>query len=342
MPSGKHLSATYLAQIWHGRVVLQHSAATIFENVFRNDRSFITKDHLHTLCLRCDSGIYDEQFLGAKLARSGGPHRVVDDLDTFIFLDIFAESAQSTLKAAREKMCGDHYGALYGVPSIRTFGRVLERNNVTRKVLGRVHRLRCRLAFMEHAAPLEFWQFVDIDETLSTYKDFFQRYGYAPKRELAMKTQFQINGHQYSSIAAYSALGPLAYRVVEGSINAEIFRSFHELEVAESIIPGMLGLFDNAAIHHTPLVRGTMEVVFDGNYLFVAPYSPDLKPVELLFADVKDLLRYKEDEAVLNPIATISACFDQFKPGMQKSFTAENRFGIYRDNHNLWPQEMAV
>lgn len=111
---------------------------------------------------------------------------------------------------------------------------------------------------MEHAAPFEFWQFVDIDETLSTYKEFFQRYGYAPKGEVAMKTQFQINGRQYSSIAAYCALGLLAYRVVEGSINAEIFQSFLEVEVSDSIIPGMIGLFDNAAIHHTPIVRGTM------------------------------------------------------------------------------------
>ena len=43
------------------------------------------------------------------------------------------------------------------------------------------------------------------------------------------------------------------------------------------ILPDMIGLFDNTAIHHTPVVRGTMEVVYIfGYYLFVAPYSPDL------------------------------------------------------------------
>ena len=78
---------------------------------------------------------------------------------------------------------------------------------------------------MENAAPFDFWRFVDIDETLSTHKEFFQRYGHAPKGVVALKAQFQIDSRQYSAIAAYSALGVLAYRVVEGSINAEIFRN---------------------------------------------------------------------------------------------------------------------
>ena len=325
--------------------MLQQSPAIIFENVFRNDHLIVTEDHLRRLCFRCDSGMHDEQLLGAKLPRSGGPHHVIDDMDAFVFLDIFREKAQSTLKGARQIMCAEYYGAIHGVPSIRSFGRVLARNGITWKVLERVHYLRCpirRANFMDNAAPFDFWRFVDIDETLSTYKEFFQRYGYAPKGEVALKTQFQIDSRQYSAIAAYSALGVLAYRVVEGSINAEIFQSFLEIEVAAGILPDMIGLFDNAAIHHTPVVRGTMEVVFNGYYLFVAPYSPDLKPVERLFAEVKDLLRYKEDVAALNPIGTICECFDQFRPGMEKSIMAANHFCIYRDNHELWLQEMAL
>jgi transposase len=345
MPSGKHLSTTYLSQIWYARVVLKQDAATIFQNVFRNDSSFISEEYLRALCRRCDSGVHDDQFLGPKVPRSGGPNLVIDDMDMFVFLNVFSQNPQSTLKGARQFMCVNHYEANYGVPSIRTFGRVLARNNITRKILERVHYQRCpikRAEFMRNAAPFDFWQFVDIDETLSTYKEFFQRYGYAPKGEVALKTQFQINGKQYSAIAAYSALGLLAYRVVEGSINSEIFQSFLEVEVADGLFPGMIGLFDNAAIHHTPMVRGTMEVVFEGYYLFVAPYSPDLKPVERLFAEIKDLLRYKEDEAVLHPIETVSECFDQFSPGMPKSFMAENHFRMYKDNHLRWLEEMAA
>lgn len=98
---------------------------------------------------------------------------------------------------------------------------------------------------------------------------------------------------------------------------------------------------DNAAIHHTVFVKGTMDEVFDGYYLFAAPYSPDLKAVERLFAEVKDILRLREDEAVLKPIATISEVFDSFRPGMLHSGMAHDHFRIYRQNHEMWLQEIA-
>jgi hypothetical protein len=43
---------------------------------------------------------------------------------------------------------------------------------------------------MDSAAPFHGARFVDIDERLSTYQEFFQRYSYAPKGERALKTQF--------------------------------------------------------------------------------------------------------------------------------------------------------
>ena len=100
----------------------------------------------------------------------------------------------------------------------------------------------------------------------------------------------------------------------------------------------MVGLFGNAAIHHTPVVRNVMEDVFNGLYLFAAPCSPDLKPVERLFLRyrVKDLLRYREDDAVLDPLGVITKCFDLFRPGGPKSGMAVNYFRLYRDNHNMW------
>lgn len=200
-----------------------------------------------------------------------------------------------------------------------------------KKVLQRVHYLRnpiLRAEFMDNIGHIYYTRIVDVE--------FLQRYGYAPKGEVAVRTQFQINGQHYSSICAYSAMGLMAYRIVEGSIDAEIFKSFLEVELFEALGPGMVGLFDNAAIHHTPPVREMMEDIFHGNYFFVAPYSPDLKPVERLFAVVKNLLRDREDEAVANPIAVLTDCFEMFRPGGPKAGMAENHFRLYRENHNMW------
>jgi hypothetical protein len=43
---------------------------------------------------------------------------------------------------------------------------------------------------MVSAAPFHGARFVDIDESLSTHKEFLKRYGCAPKGERALKTQF--------------------------------------------------------------------------------------------------------------------------------------------------------
>jgi hypothetical protein len=193
MPSGCHLSAVYLQQIWFGRVILQQDHSTIFENIFRDDPAFISEAYLKKLCSRCDSGEYDQQFLGVKMPRCGGPQNIIDGFDEFIFLNILVDCPQSTLKRAREVMSEDHYDQVYSVPSIRSFGRVLKKRNVSRKVLERVHHLQCPIKrgdFMDSAAPFHGARFVDIDESLSTQKEFFQRYGYAPKGERALKTQF--------------------------------------------------------------------------------------------------------------------------------------------------------
>ena len=111
-------------------------------------------------------------------------------------------------------MCENHYNAIYGVPSIRSFGRVSHRQNISRKVMEQVHYLRCpikRGIFTDTKGYYDGFRFLDIDETQSSYKEFVQRYGYAPKREVALNTQFQINSRQYSSIAANASIGLIAY-----------------------------------------------------------------------------------------------------------------------------------
>lgn len=339
MPRGIHLTKIHLGLIWDHRVILERSSAQIFCDVFQNDPNLVSFIYLNRLCKACDSGLEVARFQGNRAKRSGGPKFIVDDIAAGFFLDIFRREKQVRLKIARETFVDDYYGPGAVGPSIRTVGRVLKKCDFTRKVMQRVHHLRDpikRAAYMENVAPFHYSLLVDIDETLSTWKEFLQRYGYAPKGQVALKTQFRIDGRHYSSICAYSPIGLIAYRVVEGSINAEIFQSFLQNEVAQALVPGMVGLFDNAAIHHTPVVRGIIENVFEGMYLYAAPYSPDLKPVERLFAEVKDLLRYREDEAVLNPIGVISEVFDMFRPGGPKSAMGDNHFRLYRDNHHMW------
>lgn len=320
------------------------SPQEIFDCVFQLDVNKVSFDYIKKLCSICDGQQNNERFFGPRLARGGGAKPKISEISCAMFLELFAANPQTRMKRARETFGVQHYGG-DELPSISTFGRILKKADITRKVLERAHHLRCpikRITYMNNCAPFHYSRFVDIDETLSTWKEFLQRYGYAPRGEVALKTQFRINGKHYSSICAYSAVGVLAFRVVEGYIDGAVFQSFLEEEVANGVPPGMICLLDNAAIHHTPMVRGTIHNIFNGMYLYAAPYSPDLKPVERLFAKVKEILRDMEDEAVLDPIGTITMVFNLFRPGNPRSLMARNHFRLYRDNHNQYRVRMNI
>jgi hypothetical protein len=137
-------------------------------------------------------------------------------------------------------------------------------------------------------------------------------------------------------VVAYTAMGVLTYRVKKGIFDAEEFTDFLEKEVADALLPNMVGLFDNAAIHKTAGTRNAMERIFGGWYEFSSPYSPDLKPVERLLAMVKQYLRDHEDESTSDPEGSIKAAFDMFRPGGCKAHHAANHFRMYADNHNAW------
>jgi hypothetical protein len=79
-------------------------------------------------------------------------------------------------------------------------------------------------------------------------------YSHAPKGDVALKTQYRMNRRHYSC-TVLTPVGVLAFTVVEDYTDGAVFQSFLENEVANAIHPRITCLLDNAAIHHTPMVR---------------------------------------------------------------------------------------
>lgn len=126
------------------------------------------------------------------MLRTGGPERVIDDFDVDAFVNIFVDRPHKVLTRFRQVMSEEHYNAIYDEPSLSSFWRALQREKISRKVTERVHYLRCpikRGTSMDTAGYYDGFRFLDIDEKQSSYEEIFQRYGYAPKSEVALKTQ---------------------------------------------------------------------------------------------------------------------------------------------------------
>jgi transposase len=78
--------------------------------------------------------------------------------------------------------------------------------------------------------------------------------------------------------------------ILDGPITGEGFRTYVEKVLAPTLKPGDLVIMDNLASHKGKAVRRAIRSA--GAKLFFLPkYSPDLNPIEQVFAKLKPLLR---------------------------------------------------
>jgi transposase len=78
--------------------------------------------------------------------------------------------------------------------------------------------------------------------------------------------------------------------VLDGPITGVAFRAYVAQFLAPSLAPGDVVVLDNLAAHKVDGVRQTIAAA-GASILYLAPYSPDLNPIEQLFARLKVLLR---------------------------------------------------
>ena len=77
---------------------------------------------------------------------------------------------------------------------------------------------------------------------------------------------------------------------IEGPIDGESFRTYVEKVLLPTLRPGDIVVLDNLGSHKSKAVRQLIRSV--GAKLFFLPkYSPDLNPIEQVFAKLKHLLR---------------------------------------------------
>ena len=78
--------------------------------------------------------------------------------------------------------------------------------------------------------------------------------------------------------------------LIDGPINGERFRLYVERVLAPTLEPGDIVLMDNLGSHKGKAVRRAIRTA--GAKLILLPkYSPDLNPIEQVFAKLKHLLR---------------------------------------------------
>ena len=114
--------------------------------------------------------------------------------------------------------------------------------------------------------------------------------GRAPRGErLIDKTP---HGHWKTTtlIAALGIKGMQCSTVVDGAVNGDVFEAFVEQVLAPELRSDDVVIMDNLSSHKRLRVRELIESA-GARLVFLPPYSPDLNPIELIFAKVKQSLR---------------------------------------------------
>ena len=96
------------------------------------------------------------------------------------------------------------------------------------------------------------------------------------------------HGHRKTSsfIGCLSEEGMIAPYVLDGAVNAELFVAYIEQVLVPTLRSNDIVIMDNLPVHKVPAVRRAIEAA-GAQLLFLPPYSPDLNPIEMVFAKMK-------------------------------------------------------
>ncbi len=99
--------------------------------------------------------------------------------------------------------------------------------------------------------------------------------------------------------------------VVDGPINGAAFLLYVETELVPTLKPGDIVVMDNLGSHKGKAVRQAIRAA-GARLLFLPPYSPDLNPIEQVFAKLKHLMRKAAERTVETTWRRIGKLLDSF------------------------------
>lgn len=109
--------------------------------------------------------------------------------------------------------------------------------------------------------------------------------------------------------------------VLDGAINGRTFRAYVEQFLAPTLAPGDVVVADNLGSHKVAGVREAIEAR-GASLLFLPPYSPDLNPIERVFAKLKQTLRSAEPRQRETLWRTIGTYLGRFSAGECANYLA--------------------
>lgn len=121
--------------------------------------------------------------------------------------------------------------------------------------------------------------------------------GWGPRGERLLGFAPDGRWHTLTFLAALRIDALTEPCVVEGPINGAIFRAYIEQFLLPTLRPGDIVILDNLGSHRSRAIRSAIRSA-GAKLAFLPPYSPDLNPIEQVFAKIKHWMRMAQARAI--------------------------------------------
>ena len=166
--------------------------------------------------------------------------------------------------------------------------------------------------------------FVFLDET-GAATNMTRLRGWGPRGERLVDAAPHGHWRTTTFLAGLRASGIVAPFVLDGPMTGSVFRAYVEQMLAPALRPGDVVVMDNLAAHKVAGVAKAIQAV-GASVMYLPPYSPDLNPIEQVFAKLKALLRKAEARTKDVLWDTIGTLLDAFDPAECQNYITSSGY----------------
>jgi len=169
-----------------------------------------------------------------------------------------------------------------------------------------------RAAWREAAAALAPADLLFLDET-GTHTAMTRRRARSPRGERARGVVPRNHGPNATLLAVLGPRGIATAVSIPGATTRPVFDGFVAELLVPTLRPGQTVVLDNLSVHKSARAHELVEAA-GCRLLFLPPYSPDLNPIESVFAKVKASLRGAAARGHADLLAATKAALDAVTP----------------------------
>ena len=224
-----------------------------------------------------------------------GPCRLLKEEEETAIMEILVETPGVYLDEVQNEL----YRRSSVLVSLATICKTIRRLGFTRKVISHIVQAQDELKrweFIKEMSYMDPEMIIWLDKTGSDQRQSLRKCGYHLKGLAPIEPVTSRRSERLSVVAAMSTRGVEDLEIHNGTINGDKFICFIERCIVPIIQPfdGLNSrsvlVMDNASIHHVGEVQ---QMISNCGAIirFLPPYSPDLNPMEEVFAQVKSFLK---------------------------------------------------